>query len=93
VPRTSEPGKCGARALNAGQKPLPCSRIEALTGRIRALPATTFQGLVVKALHLTFDASSLWMKTQTIWTGISTAFASLRRKCCGICRMTYSAGA
>src|SRR5206468_8374237 len=50
--------ECGLEAAAERQGEV-CSRIEALTARIRALPATTFQGLAVKALHLTFD-TSLW---------------------------------
>ena len=82
--------ECGLEAAAEHQSEV-CSRIEALTARIRALPATTFQGLAVKALHLTFD-TSLWdMNDPDEWIGISTAFAFSRRRCCGICRMTYAA--
>jgi hypothetical protein len=48
--------ECGMEAAAEAQNEV-CTQIEALTARIRALPATTFQGLAVKALHLTFDTS------------------------------------
>jgi len=50
--------ECGAEAAAERQSEV-CGRIEAVTARIWALPATTFQGLAVKALQLTFD-TSLW---------------------------------
>jgi hypothetical protein len=49
-------GECGLEAAVERQSEV-CRRMEALTARIRKLPATTFAGLAVKALHLTFDTS------------------------------------
>jgi len=48
--------EAGVEAAGESQEEV-CDRIEAVSARIRVLPATTFQGLAVKALSLTFATS------------------------------------
>ena len=50
--------ECGLEAAAERQSEV-CERIDAVSARIRTLPATTFQGLAVKAFSLTFS-TSLW---------------------------------